>query len=183
MSDAYGVIIFTKSNDCLYNVDGIINILRQYDWSQEDAEWEYDEDSGVLFYGNGDVQEPNLFPRRPLTYSVIRGDDEETVIIKAEELLEDDLENGGDIEEEEEVPFDQLVNELSPFIKQGWIEFGCGAHQNTERIYFESMRIDSKNSGTRSRSLVNGGSNSGRMSEDVIAGVLQEIELHVQTSG
>ena len=174
MSNAYGVIIFTKSNDCVYDANGIINVLSDYEWSQEETGWEYDEDSGVLFYGNGDVQEPNLFPQRPLTYAVVRGNPKKTVIIKAEELLDQDLENGCDVEEQEEVPFVQLVKEISSFIQQGWIEFGCCAHQKARYVYFESMRIDSNNSGARTRSVVCSGSNPGRMIEEVIGGVFHD---------
>jgi hypothetical protein len=172
MSNAYGALIFTRSDDCVYDFDGIINVLSNYSWSQEGNLWKYDEDSGSLIYGCEHAQEPTLFPQRPLAYLVVRGEDDKPLVVKAEQLIDEDSENAFDLEED--VPFDKLVNEISPFVKQGWIEFGCCAHLKAALIYFESMQIDFNNSGTRSRLVVCGGSNPGRTSEVVIHGVLYE---------
>ena len=140
MFDPHGVITFTKSTDCVFDMQKMMVLLNTFAWDSSRGAWECDGNwlvrSGGLFTL---AKSPFAIPGKVISYTVL------TVGVKKVQkvpsaMTPDDWENI--IEEEQELPLlSDLSKAISPLIENGWIEIACVAHNNKFYVYSESMRV------------------------------------------
>ncbi|MBT8519755.1 hypothetical protein G6734_02725 [Polynucleobacter paneuropaeus] len=154
MSDRYGTMVLTYSNNLECNFDGLIGSLNQFKWSNENLIWNKDcckektyiyaaEESGW----NGLIEHPSIFPQL------------EEAVMKNEDGTYDVIPNPtpGELEEAwmtraKEVPLENLTKLISQNLHNGYIEIVCVGHNHQKFVYMGRLKIHSD--GTSSRSHV-----------------------------
>jgi hypothetical protein len=139
MADAYGMIVFSKSEDCTFNSNELEQVLNQYRWEDCDGLWDYDDTRKIFWYESDTVEYPTTNPTIVTSY-LIETDQGETKQVLAKDMKNDDFENVVD-EVTEEVSLKQIVQDSSKTLYSGWIELACVANEKSRYVYFDSLRI------------------------------------------
>ena len=144
MSDAYGTIVFSKSDDCIIDQRNLLIELNRYAWGNHDTEWVFGEDDLPCMTSQC-IQYPTLFNLRKQFHTSLQTD-----------LHFQDEENDYDDEEESDnyPSLKEIVAVLSPHIRSGWIEIAAVANEKCCYVYFERLKIMSNFRGLRSYRLV-----------------------------
>lgn len=147
MADAYGMITFKKSEDCLVDIHGLKDILNQFEWDNSGAKWACS-DSGSLYieeYFFHQPQFPTAIPKEVAFYQMFDKviDGYPTFYQKVPELMTEADWNvmAGDVDRP--IPLQKLSELICPFLKLGWIEISCVANEKARYVYFEQLRIHS----------------------------------------
>ena len=135
MADAYGVIFFAQSSDCEYNIDEMLDTLKDFSWGNEWGDWTREGD--YLAYGQD--QYPSVFPKRTVSITVEDADGTER-IIDIVDATEDDFDNKVD-SDEEDVTLGQLSKAISEHIREGWVEIAAIANEKLRYAYYQSLRV------------------------------------------
>ena len=145
MADAYGTVTFSKSNDCVVDLEGLQKLLNQYEWDNSGAKWDCIE-SGLLYLGNYAFhlpQYPTAIPKEVQAYELFNGEYEGNnrfIQKPIEQMTEEDWDLvAGSIEVP--IPLGKLSDLISPLMKSGWIEIACVANEKSRYVYFESLKI------------------------------------------
>ncbi len=141
MSDAYGGIILSTSEDCVVNSAELVSILNRYNWSNANGEWTADEIEGKLtfwYYDDFNCQYPTVLPEIPIAV-VMLNNDGSMKRISFNEASDDEIRES-DIETQQ-ISLEELSNEFVNTIINGWIEIACTANEKNRYVYFESIRI------------------------------------------
>jgi hypothetical protein len=141
MADAYGEITFAKSDDCVYDVQKMMDVLNTFEWDSSGDRWECYGDTllgrdGSMF---ARAQYPMAIPMKVIFYRVCTEDGEEVQKMPSE-MTQDDWDDLID-EEKEPLSLSDLSKAISPLIKNGWIEIACVANEKARYVYFESVRV------------------------------------------
>ena len=145
MADAYGMVTFSKSDDCNLDSEKLKECLNQFEWDNSGAKWSISS-SGNLYldgYGFDRPQYPKAIPREVKAFEIFGKeiDGENTFYQKSpEEMTEDDWDNmAGSVDEL--ISLEKLSGFISPLIESGWIEVACVANEKSRYVYFELFRI------------------------------------------
>ena len=141
MADAYGMLTFAKSDDCIFDAEKMKDVLNQFEWDNSGARW-INSDNNDLYisnYGFDRPQYPTAIPKGVAEY-VLFSADGKFIRRNPDEMSEDDW---GNLAGSEDVPIslDRLSSMLSPLLQSGWIEIACVANEKARYVYFESLRI------------------------------------------
>jgi hypothetical protein len=155
MSDAYGTLVFTKSNDFNGNISGLIDALNEWEWNTSNAKWILGENSDGMdivtdsdSFGR-DIQYPTVFPQKLLGVMVGNEDGEEVFVT---DPTDDDFDMASD-HIHTNVSLDELFKKLGAFLKSGSFEISCVANEKRRYVYFEKLKISSEGKVERSRCI------------------------------
>ena len=141
MADAEGVITFTKSKDCVYDVQEMMDVLNTFEWDSSDDRWECYGDKllgrdGTIF---NSAEYPMAIPMK-VNFCTVLTEDGEKVQKTPSEMTQDDWDDLID-EKKEPMSLSDLSKAISPLIENGWIEIACVANEEQRYVYFESVRV------------------------------------------
>lgn len=142
MADAYGMITFSKSNDCIADLKGLKDLLNEYEWDNSGAKWVYSEQHSLLYidgFAFDRPQYPTAIPKEITSYEF--GLSEGKLISKSPDKMSGDDWNKYCGFIDAPIPLDRLSKLISPFIDLGWIELACVANEKARYVYFECLRI------------------------------------------
>lgn len=142
MADAYGVFTFSKSEDCVVDLDGLSKALNGYEWDNSGAKWIYSKSYPFLRLDDQNFfspQYPVAIPEEVVSYSVCIKPGE-WMKKSPNELTDEDWSNAYP-STYATVPLKTLSNVLSPFLDSGWIEIACVANEKLRYVYFQLLRI------------------------------------------
>ncbi len=139
MSDAYGTITFSKSNDCIIDSSSLIQELNRFNWSNDVANWFYSESDDTLKIAPSHLQYPVAIPEFD-EFIHVRNDDGTLATYNVSEVNDSILDQ---MFGSTSAPFSlkELSRRISPHIKKGWVEIACCANQKSRYVYFQSLRI------------------------------------------
>jgi hypothetical protein len=138
MADAYGVVTFTRSEDCQMDIEGLRGILNQFSWDTSGAKWEITE-SESLCLDTYVAQYPTAIPAELKDYVSLRERGAFYEILR-ERIARKNWDNEvGEIE----VPtaLEILTQIICPLMQSGYIEIACVANEKMRYVYFESLHI------------------------------------------
>lgn len=153
MSDAYGTITFSKSNDCIIDSLMLVEALNQFNWSNDGSDWMYSEDNETIRITSSRIQYPVAIPEFD-EYIHVKNNDGTWTTYDAKEADDSIFDQ---ICSATSAPYslEELSRRLSPHIKNGWIEISCNANEKARYSYFQSLRIYS-NGITKKRNIWSG---------------------------
>ena len=145
MADAYGMVTFSKSDDCNFDSEKLKKCLNQFEWDNTGAKWCIS-NSGNLYldeYGFDRPQYPTAIPKEVQMYELFDRRIDGKVFFNQkspEQMAEDDWDLvAGSIDAP--IPLERLSGILSSLLKSGWIEIACVANEKSRYVYFEVLRI------------------------------------------
>jgi len=150
MADAYGVLTFKKSNECVLDVEYLVKALNTFRWENDNGMWETQNSDIGLCYSNQNAQYPTVYPIRIVSIIKKLPGTGEEIEIAAEDASEDDWDNLHYVKEDE-FSLRTLTEVILPSIKSGWIEVACSAHEKQRYVLFEMLRICADGTATRRR--------------------------------
>jgi hypothetical protein len=142
MADAYGGITLSTSDDSVINAEYLIQQLNTFQWTNGNGEWIHKEiDGRSTFWHKCDsnTQYPSLFPTA-YTAVIKKNDDGSITKIDIDQASDDDIKSASDFDWEY-VTLNELSLDLSPPVKEGWVEIACVANEKNRYVYFQSLRI------------------------------------------
>ena len=147
MSDAYGGITLSTSEDSEINAEQLVELLNHFSWTNSNGEWitkKMDGKDAFWHFDDFNCQYPSLFPRESVEV-ILKEDDGSMKRIPYKEATEEDLYEYWDIEQKD-ISLDALSKHFSKAITKGWFEIACTANEKNRYVYFHSLRIyaDSK---------------------------------------
>ncbi len=145
MADAFGMITLSKSDGCVANEAAIVDILNNYEWNCSGEPWELDASSGVIFINSRSLEYPTLSPSKIDHYILDRGDGE--IEVKPEMVTFDDHDAICEVVMVD-VDSDEIVNRISPLIRDGEIRMVCTYHLNARYTGFEELTIKTQCNGS-----------------------------------
>ena len=139
MSDAYGAITFSKSNDCIIDSLMLTQELNSFIWCNDDANWMYSEENDALRITSSRLQYPVAIPEFD-EFLHVRNNDGTWTTYNASEADDSILDQ---MSSATSAPYslEELSRRLSPHIKKGWVEIACCANEKGRYVYFQSLRI------------------------------------------
>lgn len=146
MADAYGTLIFSKSEDCSYDEVQLLKTLNRYKWSSCDGSWKLFAGDVEPSFDTGSPQYPTLFVERFDRYLLAK--DTGDVWVAASDLAPDDEEYIDDFELSTP-DLDQVCKDISGCIKSGWIEIGLAANMRSRYAYFQKLQVFADGRGLR----------------------------------
>lgn len=155
MADAYGTLLFTKTDDFDANYVELVDALNDLQWNTSDTKWTFMETSEGLHIATGgdsfgrDIQYPTVFPDKFLGVFI---ENQDGVDVLVEEPTEDDFDMASDFSYEP-MTLEDLAQKLSPFIKSGSFEIACVANEKRRYVYFEKLKVCANGSAERSRNV------------------------------
>lgn len=148
MADAWGVLTFTKSEDCEIDVKALTDAMNQFKWDNWGGKWECDTDNNLLWYDESTAQYPTVFPQIQAEIYCYSESTDSEYTKSLSEMTADDWNNFEDAEYED-CSLEQIKSFLVPFIKAGWIEIACSSNEKQRYVNFGSLRINANNTATR----------------------------------
>lgn len=155
MSDAYGTMIFTTSEDFKCDAKKMLEQLNLLRWDNFGESWKKGDvwDRKTFCYGKRhghDLQYPTVFPQKESWVDVFdEATDTVTRILNPhEDGVEVDWENVCECDYED-ITLKEMAEILAPAVKSGWFEISCSANQVLEEVYFQRLRINADGSATR----------------------------------
>ena len=155
MSDAYGYINFTKSENFDCNYEEMLTALNEMCWNNDGSQWQisYIDNKPIGFklygeWGGGKSQYPTVFPM--VEGVIILGVNDEEIFI--EDFTDEQYENAYDFRSNQET-LENLVKLLAPFVISGWFEISCHAVEKNSS-YMESFKLDYEGYATRVRQVL-----------------------------
>lgn len=153
MSDAYGAIIFSKSNDCIIDGTMLADALNEFNWANEEAHWIYSEINDSLQINSYHLQYPVALPEFE-EFVHVRDSNGIWTTYNASEVNHDALDLPT-CSSYSPYSLKELSRRLSPHVKNGWIEISCNANEKSRYCYFQSLRVYS-NGATKKRNIWTG---------------------------
>ncbi len=145
MSDAYGKIQISISNQCELNITPFISELNKFEWDRGYGRWI--ERDGEISYSDECSQYPSVFPRHPMLLNVKNSQND-----NSEQKYFTELRNGEFLElnnSEQDKYYDSptcslsfISNSLAKHMMSGWVEISCFATQKGNR-YEQRLRVNS----------------------------------------
>lgn len=129
MSDAFGMIVFSRSTDAVIDSEALLVSLNDYSWANHDTEW--------LLSDEGTISMSEISLQYPTVFNVVR----QVNPISKFSNIED---------EDEDVSLDELATKIVSHMKAGWIEISAVAHERNRYVYSECLKIYSSGKGFRS---------------------------------
>jgi len=149
MADTYGGLIFSKSQDCVYDAQALKRKLNGYKWSSGFQHWEYTKEWDNFYSKERVSQYPTVYPDVILSVHVMDDDGNEQQK-SYKDLTEDELELIDQFEcDLEEADLDNLCLDISEALSAGWIEIGLTANHANHYAHFQSLHILSNGQGKR----------------------------------
>lgn len=155
MADAYGMITFAKSEDCIFDLVKMKDLLNEYEWDNSGAKWVCS-NSGTLYidgYYFDRPQYPTAIPKEVQFYCLF-AENGSFINRRPDDMSEDDWDNLAG-RESIPIPLNKLTARTCSLIQSGWIEIACVGNEKGRYVYFESLRIYAD--GTASRKRINSG--------------------------
>lgn len=150
MADAYGMLTFTKSDDCSFNGCDLEKILNKFKWDDSSTEWFYDSESNCMWLKRDtyfEPQYPTAYPKYANVY-ILKDINENFKEVLAVDMKQEDYDLVFDMEYESSKLKD-LSLKISPTITTGWIEIACVGNEKGRYVYFESLRVYSDGRATQ----------------------------------
>jgi hypothetical protein len=154
MSDRYGTMVLTYSDDLECNFDRLIGSLNKFKWSSENLIWEKDcYKKRTFVYATQEsgwtslIEHPSIFPQ--LEEAVMKNEDGTYDVIT--NPTPDELEAAWTTNTKE-APLEHLTKLISQNLQNGYIEIVCVGHNHQKLVYMGRLKIHSD--GTSSRSHV-----------------------------
>jgi len=145
MADAYGMVTFSKSDDCNLDSENLKECLNQFEWDNSGARWCISNSGNIYLdeYSFDRPQYPTAIPKEIQAYELGDKKFEGEFIFyqkSAGEMTEDDwdLVVGSNYVP---ISLQRLSDLISPIIKSGWIEIACVGNEKARYVYFEVLRI------------------------------------------
>ncbi len=149
MSDAYGVLIFSKSDDCVFNQDVLLYKLNNYKWSECFTKWVSGRPTDVILADSLCSQFPTTYPER-IASIFIENEDGEEVEMRFGEFEESHLTGKNVIDINYESPgIDEICEDISQALESGWIQIGLSGNMDRRYAYYQSLHIFSNGQGVR----------------------------------
>lgn len=120
MSEAYGAIVFTKSEECKFDANQLVNALNAFDWDLSDGYWIADSEVGEIY-----LSEESLYPNA-MPYT----------------LNEHGFTGVNDWEDEED-RLGVISKLISPILQNGSIEITSVASDGTRSVHFSKLYVSS----------------------------------------
>jgi hypothetical protein len=170
-----GNLFCSIENESLIDHKKMIKALNKYAWSDHtELMWEHDPGSNQIFLaGICGAPYPTLFPREVVQYEIKVTNENVTTKLPSEMLDSDyDLIVDRQIDDDNFVPFNRLVNEISACISAGSINLFCvSTHLEIEASSIH-ISIDSKNNGARVHSWCSDEDGFNQSIDKVLSGML-----------
>ncbi len=154
MSDAFGRFKTNYSGDVIFDGEGLVDALNQYEgWSNDNNTWGLQKDaSGNLTLHFQTQQGGTFYPSVDL-HEIVGIDcidsDGSSFVKPWDEATDEEIDASEWVTEP--VNLSQISEKVSPFIKSGWIEISCNC-EDTD--YFASGRLKIYASGRVERSIL-----------------------------
>lgn len=141
MADAYGMITLAKSEDCIFELVKMRDLLNEYEWDNSGAKWACSNSDALYIEGYcfGQPQYPTAIPKEVQFYCLFAGNGS-FINRRPDDMSEDDWDNLAGVDS---IPIElnKLAASVCPLIHSGWIEIACVANEKARYVYFESLRI------------------------------------------
>ena len=145
MSDYFGRLFFSQSNDCKYDAALLLERLNSYLWVLDGETWEYDTSIKTFSSCHDTGHYPTTLPSRIKKVLVRRNDMELWIdyeeFVHTEEEMQDT--------EEDEVDLESLCKDIASAITTGWIEIAATGDNGRKGAYVETLQIHSSGEGVR----------------------------------
>lgn len=148
MADAYGSIVFQKSQDCQFEQTKLCSILNKFSWTADtDGGWEPAQDGNIVLLESMNSMYPTLFPFEITKYIFNNSDN---ILIKyPSEMSESDFDSYDDVELDH-INFENFVNDVSNCLSSGFIMFSMACNEKLRYIQIQKLIIHSNGSAKRS---------------------------------
>ena len=175
MSNARGTVVFSKSKSCIFDGESLINILNQYEWiSGYDNIWRHDLKNDVIYLEDAvDIDYPSLHPNCVIEY-VVEDDDGNQFKKLPSDMTENDISNVIDTILDD-VDFENLVNEISSCISEGYVEFAVVCNQKQNYVKFERMHVECNGDAKRTNTYIGQSCGIVEMVEELIDGKFSSV--------
>jgi hypothetical protein len=138
MADSYGVLIFSKSDDCDFDGEELVRRMNMFRWSIDNIKWDWDDQSESPITESFYAEYPCAIPERISRILIETASGSEEWVDFGD--LEWEIEDALDIEVEE-VEFDQVCAYLVPAIRAGWIEIASVSNEKLRFGQYTSMQV------------------------------------------
>lgn len=147
MAEAYGTLIFSKSEDCKFDMTTLLDLLNEFKWCERDTRWMAGNDGGI--YANSECSEfPTTFPKLIESISV-ENEDGELSILDCNKL-DDEISGQYFVEYNYRHPdLDEICSTLGGAIESGWIQIGLSANMGKRYAIYQSLTVYSDAKGVR----------------------------------
>lgn len=171
MSNAHGTFIFGKSDDCIFDGEGLTDALNTFSWDADSSvEWEWDEDTECIHAADGEmVENPTLFPERVNSYTVLDEDDKVQIRLP-NEVTEDELCDFIEIDSDP-IELAELLSALSPFVTKGHVVLGLFCYEELRRYQFDWIIIQPQHSGSRTMTTIRASEGFDQAGETIVNGM------------
>ena len=169
MSDAYGMMILSQSENLVCDFDQLVDSLNGYRWNASCTEWVehecFDGKKVVLMdcHGYGQVQYPSVFPEKFMGI-VLKDEHGTETFIK--NPTKEEFDDHWDVVYDT-VSLEELVLDISKHLKVGQITVSSISNEKHLYVQFEHLVITSEGTAKRSQTRVGSGYND-EFSEEII---------------
>ncbi len=147
MADAYGKLLLTTSDDCIFDQALLLKKLNSYKWASDDTLWCADEGSPYIYTDSFSAQYPTVFPQKIKRWMIELENGTEQWIEGGEiDMTSSEI---TEFETEEFDDLDGLCADISEAISTGWIQIGLVANTRGRNAYFQTLQINSNGQGVR----------------------------------
>ena len=174
MADAYGSIVFQKSNDCEFDKVKLCSVLNRFSWfSGGEGGWESMEDGNIWLDESRDSQYPTLYPIEVTKYTI--GNFESIVEKLPSEMKVDDFDNIHDTEYET-VNLEILADLISDCIYEGHIILAMICNMSLRYVCLQKLLVYSNGSAKRTSETIGPWVNENKIYEEAI-GINYEVKV------
>lgn len=146
MADAYGTLIFTKSEDCTYDAERLLDALNLYKWSYCGGKWILKEGNTKPCFDTYSPQYPTVYVEKFERYLIEKNSEE--IWVTAVDLTDEDQDDIQDVQLSTP-SLDEVCRDLSCSIQSGWFEIGLSANMNLRYAYFQKLQVFADGRGVR----------------------------------
>jgi hypothetical protein len=141
MADAYGILVFSKSDGSEVNLDGLAKVLNSdLRWSSDGGDWLVSDSWDLLVFSNTAPQYPTLAPETTDTCHCYDEPGKSAYSMPVSEMTEADWACFEDADYRR-TTLEEIRDLACPFIYNGWIEIAYSSNEQHRYVEFAVLRI------------------------------------------
>jgi len=158
MAEAYGVLAFSKSDDCVFDGRALADALNKFQWNGSGHYWEYYSENDMIAISSCYSKDPTVFLEKHLQIRCFCNASGIRYEKISSDMTERDWLNFVD-SDMDLCSLKDLRDAFSRYLIQGWFEIACCYNEKCRYVTFQSLRICA--SGEVERLRITSGSLSG----------------------
>lgn len=141
MADAYGTLVFSKSDDSVVDLNGLAKALNSdLQWASDGGDWLVQDSEDLLVFSNQVPQYPTLTPETTDICHCYDESNQSSYSKPTSEMTEADW---SCLEDKEcrRTTLEEVRDMAIPFITSGWIEVAYSSNERHRYVEFAVLRI------------------------------------------